>query len=281
MNMDDTKNPLGTEPIGALMRKFAVPSIIAMLVGALYNIVDQLFIGQAVGTDGNAATNIAFPMTTMCISLALMFGVGGASCYNLSLGRGDKEKAPFFVGNSFVMLAGVGVVLCLVTELFLDPLLTFFGAPDSVMPYAQEYVRITAFGFPFLILTTGGGHLLRADGSPGMTMFCSIIGAVINTALDALFVFGFGWGMTGAAAATVIGQVISAGIVVWYIFFRFHTSKLAKEHFIPKLRVIGRAASIGLASFINQIAIMAVQVTVNNLLKHYGAQSVYGDSIPI
>ena len=169
--METAKNPLGTEPVGKLMLKFAVPSIIAMLVGALYNIVDQLFIGQAVGTNGNAATNIAFPLSTMSISFALMFGVGGASCYNLALGRGDTKKAPFFVGNSFVMLLFCGVVLCAVTELFLDPLLTLFGAPAEVMPYARDYVRITAFGFPFLILTTGGGHLLRADGSPGMTMF--------------------------------------------------------------------------------------------------------------
>ena len=279
--MDTAKNPLGTEPVGKLMTKFAIPSIIAMLVGALYNIVDQLFIGHAVGTDGNAATNIAFPLSTMCISVALMFGVGGASCYNLSLGRGDSKKAPFFIGNSFVMLLFCGFVLCTVTELFLDPLLTLFGAPVSVMPYAQEYVRITAFGFPFLILTTGGGHFLRADGSPGMTMFCSIIGAVINTGLDALFVLVFGWGMAGAAAATIIGQIISGCIVIWYVFFRFRTSKLTKEHFIPKAAVVLRAASIGLASFINQLAIMIVQIVINNLLKYYGSLSVYGDAIPL
>ena len=279
--METVRNPLGTEPVGRLMTRFAIPSIIAMLVGALYNIVDQLFIGHAVGTDGNAATNIAFPLSTMCISVALMFGVGGASCYNLSLGRGDTKKAPFFIGNSFVMLVFCGVMLCTVTEIFLDPLLTLFGAPETVMPYAQEYVRITAFGFPFLILTTGGGHFLRADGSPGMTMFCSIIGAVINTGLDALFVFGFSWGMTGAAAATIIGQIISGCIVIWYVFFRFHTSELTKEHFIPKAAVILRAAAIGLASFINQIAIMIIQVVVNNLLKYYGSLSVYGDAIPL
>ena len=277
----ESVNPLGSEPVGKLMLKFAVPSIIAMLVGALYNIVDQLFIGQAVGTNGNAATNIAFPLTTMCISLALMFGVGGASCYNLSLGRGDKQKAPFFVGNSFTMLLVCGAVLCVFTEVLLDPLLIFFGSPAEVLPYAQEYVRITAFGFPFLILTTGGGHLLRADGSPGMTMFCSIIGAVINTGLDALFVFVFNWGMSGAAWATIIGQFISACVVIWYIFFRFHTTRLKGEHFAPQGKIIAKTASIGLASFINQIAIMAVQVTINNLLKYYGGQSVYGESVPL
>lgn len=280
-DIEKKDNPLGTEPVGALMAKFAVPSIIAMLVGALYNIVDQLFIGQAVGTNGNAATNIAFPLSTMCISLALMFGVGGASCYNLALGAGDRKKAPYFIGNSFVMLIASGALLCVISELFLDPMLILFGAPAEVMPYAQEYVRITAIGFPCLILTTGGGHLMRADGSPGMTMFCSIIGAVINTVLDALFVFGFEWGMTGAAAATVIGQVISAGIVVWYVLFRFRSSRLSREHFLPDLPSIGRIASIGLASFFNQISIMVVQVVINNLLKHYGGLSKYGEAIPL
>ena len=179
--MELTKeNPLGTEPVGKLMLRFAVPSIIAMLVGALYNIVDQLFIGQAIGPDGNAATNIAFPFTTSCISLALMFGIGGASCFNLARGRGEKEKAPFFIGNSLVMLAVSGILLLAVTELFLTPLLMLFGSPDSVLPYAQEYVRITAIGFPFLVITGGGAHLIRADASPGIAMLVNIVGAKLG-----------------------------------------------------------------------------------------------------
>ena len=278
---NETENPLGTQPVGKLMAKFAVPSIIAMLVGALYNIVDQLFIGQAVGPDGNAATNIAFPLTTMCISVALMFGIGGASCFNLSLGRGEKEKAPYFIGNALVMLCVSGVLLCAAAELFLDRLLILFGSPDSVLPYAREYVSITAFGFPFLIITGGGGHLIRADGSPGMTMAVNILGAVINTVLDALFVFGFGMGMSGAAAATVIGQFISAVVAVYYLLFGSKTAKLQKKHLVPDIRVIGRTASIGLASFCNQIAMMIVQIVLNNSLKYYGSLSEYGESIPI
>lgn len=280
--MEETKqNILGTMPIGRLMVKFAVPSIIAMLVGALYNIVDQLFIGQAIGTDGNAATNIAFPLTTSCIALALLFGVGGASCFNLSMGRGENEKAPFFAGNALTMLAVSGVVLAVISEIFLTPMLVFFGSPENVLPYAQEYVEITAVGFPFLIIATGGGHLIRADGSPGMTMFCNIIGAVINTVLDALFVFGFGWGMAGAAAATVIGQVVSAAVSVYYILRRFKTVKLKTVHFRIKWKYTGRIISIGMASFFNQIAMMVVQIVLNNSLKYYGALSEYGDSIPI
>ncbi len=278
--MENTKNPLGYEPVGKLMLKFAVPSIIAMLVGALYNIVDQFFIGQTVGIDGNSATNIAFPLTTMCLSLALLFGIGAASCYNLSLGKGEHEKAPFFIGNAVVMLLLSGTVLCLFAEIFLEPLLRLFGSPENVLPYAKDYVSVTAIGFPFLIFTTGGGHLVRADGSPGMTMFCNIIGAVINTALDALFVFGFGWGMTGAAAATITGQIISASVAFWYIMFRFKTSKLTRTHFIPKASYILRIASIGLASFCNQQAMMVVQIVLNNSLKYYGDLSPYGASIP-
>ena len=142
-------NPLGTEPVLKLMMKFAIPSIIAMLVSALYNIVDQLFIGQAVGTLGNAATNIAFPLSTSCIALSLLFGIGGASCFNLTMGRGDKEKAAYFIGNSAVMLFASGLVLCVITQIFLTPLLSGFGSPENVLPYAQTYVRITSIGFHF------------------------------------------------------------------------------------------------------------------------------------
>lgn len=274
------QNPLGTAPVTGLMVKFAVPSIIAMLVGAVYNIVDQLFIGNAVGTLGNAATNVAFPLTTSCIALALLFGIGGASNFNLSMGRGDTEKAPYYIGNAAVMLSLCGVVLFAVTQLFLTPLLVLFGSPDDVLPYAEEYVRITAFGFPFLILTTGGGHLIRADGSPKMTMLCSISGAVINTALDAVFVLWLDWGMAGAAYATVIGQLVSGIIVIVYLL-NYKTVRLGLKHIRPSLHCVGRIASIGMASFFNQIAIMIVQILLNNSLKKYGAMSVYGDSIPI
>lgn len=281
MNENIKQNPLGCESIPKLMINFAVPSIIAMLVGALYNIVDQIFIGQAVGPLGNAATNIAFPLSTSCIALSLLFGIGGASCFNLSMGGGKKDKAPFYIGNAAAMLTISGVILMAVTIIFLTPLLRLFGSPEDVLPYAQDYVGITAVGFPFLILTTGGGHLIRADGSPKMTMICNLAGAVINTVLDAVFVFGFDMGMKGAALATVIGQVVSAAIVVIYLLRFFRTTPLQKKHFIPKFSFIRRISSIGMASFFNQIAMMIVQIVLNNLLGHYGAMSVYGESIPI
>ena len=280
MKTEEKINPLGHEPIGRLMMKFAVPSIVGMLVGALYNIVDQLFIGHAIGTLGNAATNIAFPFTTSCLALALLFGIGGASAFNLNLGKGEKESAPYYVGNAVTMLILCGIALMTVTLLFLEPLLTLFGSPAEVMPYAVEYVKVTALGFPFFLLGTGGGHLMRADGSPGMTMLSNIIGALINVALDALFVLYFQWGMAGAAWATIMGQFASGVIVLLYLR-KFKTAELKKKYFIPSVKYIGAIAAIGMASFFNQLAMMLVQIVLNNSLKHYGALSVYGEAIPI
>ena len=278
--MGNKENILGTVRVSRLMFKFAIPSIIAMLVGALYNIVDQLFIGNSVGPLGNAATNIAFPLSTSCVAMALLFGIGGASCFNLDMGKGDAKKAPHYIGNAVVMMLFFGILLMGVTLIWLEPLLKIFGAPDDVMPYAVEYTKITALGFPFLVLTTGGGHLIRADGSPKMTMFVSLLGAVINIFLDALFVLGFGWGMTGAAFATIIGQFISGAVVLWYLK-GFKTVPLKLEHFKPSVRIIGKTMSIGMASFINQLAMMIVQIVLNNYLRKYGGLSEFGEAIPI
>ncbi len=267
---------LKTEKISVLMAKFAIPSIIAMLVSALYNIVDQLFIGQAMGIDGNAATNIAFPLTTSCIAIALLFGIGGASNFNLSMGSGDTKKAANFAGGSASMLLISGLVLCAVTQTFMPQIMSLCGADGGIVEeYANIYMRITAIGFPFMIFTTGAGHLIRADGNPKMTMICNIIGAAINVVLDALFVLIFEWGMAGAAIATIIGQFVSAVIAAVYIK-NFKTVKLEFRHFIPKLSIIKRTAMIGMASFFNQLAMMVVQIVVNQLLNHYGEKSVYG-----
>jgi len=273
-------NPLASAPVSKLMIKFGVPSIIGMLVGALYNMVDQLFIGQKIGPLGNAATNIAFPLTTLCMSLALLFGIGGASCFNLSTGMGDKKRAGYYAGNSLTMLTICGIILMAVTLVFLTPMLKLFGSTDKVLPYAEDYVRVTAIGFPFLLISAGGGHLVRADGSPQVTMLLNLVGAVINIVLDALFVLVFEWGMAGAAAATVIGQVVSAVMVIAYAF-KFRTVKLEKKHFIPQRSHLNRVIAIGMASCFNQIAIGIVQVVLNNSLKHYGNLSSYGADDPI
>lgn len=273
-------NPLGTDRISTLVARFAVPSIIAMLVSAVYNIADQLFIGNAVGTLGNAATNIAFPLSMLCTSLALLFGIGGAASFNLHMGADEKEQAPYFIGNAITMLLSLGIFLFLITELFLSQLLLLFGSPADILPLAEQYVRVTAIGFPFLILTIGSGHLIRADGNPKMAMLVTVSGAVINIVLDALFVFVFKWGMYGAAWATVIGQIISAVIAIRYLM-HYRTVTLEKLHFIPSGKDLAQICSLGMSSGINQIAMMIVQIIMNNLLKYYGSQSIYGEAIPI
>lgn len=274
------ENPLGTEPIGKLLRKFAVPSIISMVVMSLYNIVDQIFIGQTVGELGNAATNVAFPLTTLCIATALTFGIGGASGFNLNLGAGDEKKAPYFIGNGATMMLVIGLILTLVTSVAIKPLLLFFGSTENILPFAVEYTRIIAIGFPVAIISAGGAHLVRADGSPKFSMACNLVGAAINVVLDYFFVIVFDWGMSGAAAATIIGQFVAAIMVVWYLA-HFKTIKLKKEHFVPKLNICARASHLGMAQGLNQLAIMLVQIVMNKTLTHYGALSVYGADIPL
>lgn len=278
--MDERKNPLGEVNIAKLLRQFALPSIVAMLVSSLYNIVDQFFIGRSVGELGNAATNIAFPLSITCVAIALLFGIGGAATFNISMGRGKKEEAVFYIGNAITMLLLCGIILCVVTQIFLEPMLLFFGSPENVLDYAKTYTRISSLGFPFLIMATGGGHLIRADGRPKITMMCNLIGAVINTVLDALFVFGFHWGMAGAAAATVIGQVISGGIAIWFLA-HCKTIQITKQHLKPQTHYVKKTISLGSAPAANQLAMMIVQIVMNNSLKHYGALSAYGESIPI
>ncbi len=273
-------NPLGIEKVSRLMVQFSIPSIIAMVIGAVYNIVDQLFIGNMVGTLGNAATNVVFPLTTVCVALALMFGMGGAASFNLTLGHNEPDKAVHYIGNSLVLLVVSGILLCVVVEIFMRPLLGLLGSTDEVYPYAVSYLRITAIGFPFLILTTGGGHLIRADGSPRIAMGCTLTGAIINTGLDALFVIGFRWGMQGAALATIIGQIVSAVIVIIYMT-RFKTVPLKAKHFRLKGEYAKKLATIGLAPFCNQICIMVSQIVMNQSLVYYGSMSVYGAEIPL
>ena len=277
---EQNQNPLGTEPIGRLLRKFAIPSIVSMLVISLYNIVDQFFIGRSVGPLGNAATNVAFPMTTMCIAVALAFGIGGSSGFNLNMGRGEKRKAMYYVGNAITMMFSLGAVVALMAQIFMHPLLTFFGTPDEVMPYATEYVRVIACGFPFAILGAGGAHLIRADGSPKYSMICNISGALINTVLDYLFVMVFGWGMFGAAFATVIGQVATFVFAIVY-FSRYKTAKIEKKHLIPNKETVTKTMHLGMAQCLNQIAVMIIQIIINKSFKYYGALSMYGESIPL
>lgn len=274
------ENPLGSVPVNRLLARFAIPSIIAMLVSALYNIVDQFFIGRSVGILGNAATNVAFPLTITCTAVSLMCGIGGAANFNLSMGRNDHDEAEKYAGNAIFMLFFIGAALCIIVRLFLSPLMVLFGATPDVLDYSLTYTGITSLGFPFLILATGGSNLIRADGSPRFSMVCTLTGAVINTLLDPLFIFTFQMGMAGAALATIIGQVASGLMVIGYLT-RFKTVHLTLNSLRPLLSHCNSIISLGMAPFVNQMSMMVVQIAMNNTLRHYGALSHYGSEIPL
>ena len=278
--MKPSENPLGSEPVSSLLRRFAIPSVIAMLVSALYNMVDQLFIGHSIGVLGNAATNVAFPLSMVCTSIGLLCGIGGAANFNLCMGRRVPEHAKSYVGSAISMLAILGVILCVAVQLFLRPMMLLFGATPDVIDYACTYTRITSIGFPFLIVTIGGSNLIRADGSPKFSMLCNLVGAIVNTILDPLFIFVFHMGMAGAALATITGQILSFALVVFYLR-GFKTLPLSLSDLKPNMACWARIAALGATPAFNQVAMMVVQIVMNNTLTHYGSNSVYGSDIPL
>lgn len=278
--MKPSENPLGSEPVSTLLRRFAVPSVIAILVSALYNMVDQLFIGHSIGVLGNAATNVAFPLSMVCTSIGLLCGIGGAANFNLCMGRREPEHAKSYVGNAISMLAILGVILCVAVQLFLRPMMLLFGATPDVIDYACTYTRITSIGFPFLIVTIGGSNLIRADGSPKFSMLCNLVGAIVNTILDPLFIFVFHMGMAGAALATITGQILSFALVVFYLR-GFKTLPLSLSDLKPNMACWARIAALGATPAFNQVAMMVVQIVMNNTLTYYGSNSVYGSDIPL
>ena len=278
--MTTIENPMGTQPIKKLLMQLAIPAMIANVVNALYNIVDQIFIGQGVGYLGNAATNIAFPITTICLALGLMTGVGAASNFNLELGRKEVEKARKIAGTAVIQLIVMGIAVCLLVQIFLAPLMQLFGATDQIFDYAMEYSRITAYGIPFFLFSTGFNPLVRSDGRATFSMMAIIAGAVLNTVLDPIFIFVFQMGIAGAAWATVISQMVSALLLFAYIP-KFRSVKFQWEDFIPHMKQVEAIAALGLTSFIFQISALIVQIVSNNLLKTYGAMSIYGSEIPI
>ena len=278
--MKPSENPLGSEPVSTLLRRFAVPSVIAMLVSALYNMVDQLFIGHSIGVLGNAATNVAFPLSMVCTSIGLLCGIGGAANFNLCMGRREPEHAKSYVGSAISMLAILGVILCVAVQLFLHPMMLLFGATPDVIDYACTNTRITSIGFPFLIVTIAGSNLIRADGSPKFSMLCNLVGAIVNTILDPLFIFVFHMGMAGAALATITGQILSFALVVFYLR-GFKTLPLSLSDLKPNMACWARIAALGATPAFNQVAMMVVQIVMNNTLTYYGSNSVYGSDIPL
>lgn len=274
------ENSLGYEKIPKLLRAFAIPSIMAALVSSLYNIVDQIFIGQGIGYLGNAATNVCYPFSTICLAISLLVGIGSASRVSLYLGNRKPRSAAKVAGNGIIMMIISGILYLLIGEMLLDQLLNLFGATSEVFPFAKEYAAVTLAGMPFLIVTNGMSNLIRADGSPKYSMSCMVIGAIINTVLDPVFIFVFRWGIFGAALATVLGQIVSFILAIRYIW-HFKTIQFEKDSFKLDFKESLKTCGMGISSSSNQIAITLVQIVLYNSLTYYGAKTVYGADIPL
>lgn len=281
---------LGSEKIGRLVRHFAVPCVISMLVAALYNIVDQIFIGwSSAGAFGNAATNIVYPFTVLALGLSLLVGDGSAAMFSLALGERNKEKADKSVGTGFSFLIILSVVLCAFGFLFKNQILAVFGAnPIEKLCYdfANEYFTVICMGLPFYMIGQGLNGAIRADGSPKFAMTCTLAGAVSNIILDPVFIFVFGMGVKGAAIATVIGQLLTFAMSIFYLF-RPKNFRLNLKSIKPDFPLLGRISMIGMASLIVQLSIVIVIAVNNNLLTKYGygtfasTGEAFGSVIPL
>lgn len=274
------QNPLETESIGSLILKYSLPAIASSLVSAIYNIVDQIYVGNKIGEMGNAATNVAFPLAMIITTLAMTFGAGSAASFSLYLGQKKEEKAKSVVGNGMTLMVLCGIVVAVISQIMLRPMLTAFGGRGQTLAYAMEYTRILSIGFPFAILGTGASQLIRADGSPKYAMASTMSGAVLNCILDPIFIFGLDMGMSGAALATVIGQCIS-GVLILSYFTRFKTFRFRWADFMLKKESVAQIFRLGAAAGANQMAITLVQIVMNNTLGYYGERSQYGRDIPL
>ena len=270
-------NPLGTAPVGRLLLQYAVPSIISTLISSLYNMVDQMFIGQRIGFLGNAATTVAYPLTFLCGALTILFSNGSSVNFNVCNGRKKTDEALGFAGAGLTLLVLQGVLIGALVFLFTPWFVQFFGATEEVFPYALTYMRLIAPGLPFLALTSGGTLLIRSDGSPRYALVCSLSGVALNFVLDYLFLFPLNMGIKGAALATVLGQVLSAILVAGYML-RFKTGKLLRHHFSVTRQKMAQIASIGAAGSLNQAAMLVMNLVLNSSLRYYGELSVYGGS---
>lgn len=274
------QNPLGTEKIGKLIKQFAIPCIISLLVSSLYNIVDQIFIGQGVGYLGNAATNIVFPFTVITMAFALMIGDGASAYLSLSLGKKDKASADKGISNAVVVSAILGIVFLMIGLVFREGLLKLFGVTESSYEYAKQYMTYIVLGMPFFIVTTALNSMIRADGSPRYAMITMLVGAILNIILDPIAIFVLHMGVKGAAIATIIGQVVSGVMSVLYIK-KFKSVTITKENLKLEAKTLKKICSLGISSFITQVAITVVIIILNQTLAKYGADSKYGSDIPL
>jgi len=272
--MEQTNSFLETEKIGRLMKKYALPCIISLLVAALYNIVDQIFIANAdyLGSYGNAANTAVFPLTVVALAVAVMIGDGTCAFVSICLGKKETEKAHRSIGNAVLLCIIASAAVTAVYLIFSTPILNAFGGNvnERTFEYSQEYFFWITVGIPFYMFGQAMNPIIRSDGSPKFAMVSTLCGAALNIVLDPIFIFVFKWGMTGAAIATVAGQVLTAALSVWYLC---HTKavKMCKNSFVPDLRLTGQFLILGLCSFLAQISLVAAMAAINNMVKKYGA----------
>ena len=274
MNEQGSNAFLEKEKLGRLMGKYAVPCIISLLVAALYNIVDQIFIANAsyLGSYGNAANTVVFPLTVVALAVAVMIGDGCCAFVSISLGAKNQEDAHKSIGNSILLCIGASIVLTAAYLLFQNPILTAFGGrvnPET-FSYAKEYFLYITIGLPFYMFGQAMNPIIRSDGSPRFAMVSTLAGAVVNIILDPVFIFGFRWGMMGAAVATVLGQVVTAGLSLWYLF-HMKAVRLQKQSFRLNGHIIGKFIPLGICSFLSQISLVAAMAAINNMIRKYGA----------
>ena len=272
--MEQSNQFLGTEHIGKLMKKYAIPCIISLLVGALYNIVDQIFIANAdyLGSYGNAANTVVFPLTVVALAIAVMIGDGCCAFVSICLGKGEKDIAKKSVGNVVIMIIASSFLLTAVYLIFRTPIIAMFGGTvnEETFYYSKEYFFYISLGIPFYMFGQAMNPVIRADGNPKFAMASTLAGAIANIILDPVFIFLFKWGMMGAAVATVIGQVITAVLAVWYIL-HMKTVKPSSEDLKIDRKICGRTLLLGITSFLSQISLVAAMAAINNMLRKYGA----------
>ena len=273
----DGENPLGVRPIKGLLFSFSIPAIISCLVNSVYNIVDQIFIGQGVGYLGNAATTIAFPLMTIIMAFATLIGSGGSAYAALRLGEGRKREALLTLNNLLVIAIGLGILLAATGLIFLKPILTLFGATETTMPYAIDYTSIVLIGVPFSMVSIALSSMARTDGHPRMSMYGILIGAALNTVLDPIYIFVLDWGVKGAAIATVTAQFVST-VVLCYYFLKKGRMRFTRRYMKPVGRVWYKIFSLGISSGITALVACIMQVVMNNSLVYYGNQTeITGD----
>ncbi len=275
--MENSNQFLGTERIGKLMKQYAIPCIISLLVGALYNIVDQIFIANAsyLGSYGNAANTVVFPLTVVALAIAVMIGDGCCAFVSISLGKNESGTAKKSVGNSVVMIVASSLVLTAVYLIFSDSIIAMFGGTVNAETFhhSREYFFYISLGIPFYMFGQAMNPIIRADGNPKFAMVSTLAGAVINIILDPIFIFVFKWGMMGAAVATVIGQIATAVLAVWYLF-NMNIIKPTKDDYGLNANVCGRTLILGVTSFLSQISLVAAMAAINNMLRKYGVMDM-------